>query len=328
MMSLRAIVPCLLIAFAGGIFSPICLAEEATPTDEVPASIGDCHRPDFFLLNIEACPDQVERGQFPGCRYSAFRYLPDRQYHNSSIEELIGSLRPGVPVCFFVHGAFVSWELAAEKSPDHYRNIVHRGGHRRMHFIAVHWPSELNLFPCPPASLNQIERRANAIGMCLARFLSRVPADNPVCFMGHSYGARVVCVMLQALSRGLVVEPVSPETGCRRRIRVVFTAASIDHHWLNPGKELEHAIDRVECLLNFTNCLDPAMQAYGLNEPCLNPPLGRFGLTWLDRKKLGWQAEKVTDRNITFAVRCGHMAERYFSHPDVMCPMIPYIYFD
>lgn len=328
MVSLRGIYHCIWVAFAGAIFSPACLAEDAVPACEIPASIGDCHRPDFFLLNIEACPEEAELGQIPGCRFSAFRYRPDGQYHPSSVEELIGSLRPGVPVCFFVHGAFVSWDIAARKSPEHYRNIVHASSHRPVHFIAVHWPSELNLCPCPPASLSQIERRANAIGMCLARFLSRLPAENPACFMGHSYGARVVCVMLQAFSRGVVVDPVCPKTGCRRRIRVVFTAASIHHSWLNPGQELEQAIDRVECLLNFSNCLDPAMQAYSLNASCLTPPLGRVGLTCFDRIKLGWQAEKVANRNVTLAVRCGHVAGRYFSRPEVMNPMIPYIYFD
>lgn len=325
---LRGIVLCVGMAWAGAFFSPTCLAEGPTPAGEVSPSIGDCQRPDFFLLNVEAFPEEVEAGQMPGCRFSAFRYLPDRQYHPSTIDELIASLRPGVPICFFVHGAFVSWEFAARKSPDHYRHIVHGGGHRPLHFIAVHWPSETNLVPCPAASLNQMERRANAIGMCLARFLSQVPAENPVCMLGHSYGARVICVMLQALSRRHVVEPITAETGRRRRIRVVFTAGAIDHHRLNPGQELDHAIHRVECLLNFTNCLDPAMQAYAFTEPLLTQPLGHVGFTCLDRIKLGGQAEKITRRDVTLAVGCGHVADKYFSRPEVMTPMIPYIFFD
>ncbi|MCA9071533.1 MAG: hypothetical protein KDA84_21550 [Planctomycetaceae bacterium] len=328
MESLRGLFHSLCIVVAGMIFSPMCLAEDTQPVCEVPASIGNCHQPDFYLLKIEGCPEGVEIGQMPGCRFSAYRYRPNRKYHETSVEELIASLRPNVPICFFVHGAFVSWDLAAEKSPDHYREIVHTSGHRPLHFIAVHWPSELNLLPCPPAALKQIEPRTNAIGMCLARFLTQVPADNPVCFMGHSYGARVISVMLQAYSRGTVPEPVSPTTGCRRRIRVVLTAASINHQLLNPGKELEHAIDRVECLLNFTNCFDPALQAYALTEPCLIPPLGRVGFTCFDRMKLGWQADKVKNRNVSLAVGCGHMAGRYFTRPEVMQPMIPYIYFD
>jgi hypothetical protein len=226
------------------------------------------------------------------------------------------------------HGAFVSTELAAEKSPEHYSRIVHAGGNRPLHLIAIHWPSEVNLCPCPPVQLNEIARKADAVGLCLARFLAMIPADHPVCLLGHSLGCRASAVALQALSRGLVSDPVSPTTGDRRRIRVVFTAATIDHHWLNPGERLEHALNRAECLLNFTNLLDPALKAYPLTDPLLHHPLGQNGLSCFDRKKLGWQAEKVTERDVTCAVGAGHVIARYYSQPEVMCWMVPYVFFD
>lgn len=303
-------------------------AGQEVAVESVPASIGTCRQPDFFFLNVKADPIEIRPGQIPACRFSVSRYQPDGTYHPSSVEEMAASFRPGVPVCLQIHGAFVSLEWAARDAPDLYRQIVHAGDHRPLHVIVVHWPAEFNLLPCPCVKLNQLERRADAIGMCIARFLAMLPPENPVCLLGHSLGSRIVAVALQALSRGQIEDPVSPKTGRRRRIRVVFTAATIDHHWLNPGERLEHAIDRAECLLTFTNIFDPALKAYPLNDPLLHHPLSQFGLTCFDRKKLGWQAEKITERDASLAVGCGHFAERYYSKPAVMNWLIRYVYFD
>jgi hypothetical protein len=210
----------------------------------------------------------------------------------------------------------------------HYSRILHAGGNRPLHVIAIHWPSEINLCPCPPLKLLKLASRADAIGLCVARFMAMLPAENPVCLVSHSYGTRVVAVALQALSRGVVADPISAETGCRRRIRAVFTASTIDHHWLNPGERLDHALDRVECLLNFENLLDPALKAYPLTDVCFDHPLGQNGFNCIDRLKLGRKLDKVTERNVTMAVGCGHMMARYYTKPAVMNWMMPYIFFD
>ncbi len=315
------------IIFLGGLWPGLTMAEGDPGTGVFPPSIGTCTQPDFFVLNIHACPIETSAGQVPHCQFSAFRYDPNRTYRPATLEELIGSFRPNVPVCIFTHGGFVSWEFTLEESPHHYASIVHMGGNRPLHFIAISWPSDVSLFPCPPVQLSQLERRAYATGHGLAQFLAKIPPENPVCLLGHSYGALVTSVTLQALSQGVVTDPVSPETGCRRRIRAVFNAAAIDHHWLNPGEKLEHAIDRVECMLVFTNHADPAMQGYALNDPLLHQPLGQIGLTCIDRIKLGWQSKKVKEKDVTFIVGCGHFVVKYFSNSEVMRAKIPYIYF-
>lgn len=302
------------------------LAEHAA--EAIRPSIGTCHQPDFFFLGVEAVPKEIRSGEIPSCRYSVSRFLPDQAYHPSSLEELTASLKPGVPVCLMIHGAFVTYESAVQDYPALYRQVVHAGGHRPLHVIAVHWPAGFNLLPCPCVKLNQLERRTDAIGLCIARFLAMLPPENPVCLLGHSLGTRITAQALQALSYGTVPDPVSNATGCRRRIRVVFTAATIDHHWLNPGKRFDRAIDRAECLLNFTNVFDPALKAYPLNDPLLHYPLGQFGLNCFDRKKLGWQTEKITERDVSLAVGCSHFIEAYFAEPAVINGLIPYVYFD
>lgn len=312
----------------GGLWPAMTMAEENPEVGAFPASIGTCTQPDFFVLSIQPCPIETTFGQIPQGRFSAFRYCADGTYRHASLDEVIGSLRPAVPVCFFTHGGFVSWEFTLEESPKHYSSIVHMGGNRPLHFIAVSWPSEISIFPCPSVQLSHLERRAHATGQGLAQFLTMIPPENPVCLIGHSYGALVTSVALQAISRGVVADPVSSETGCRRRMRAVFNAAAMDHHWLNPGEKLEHAVDRVECMLVFTNCADPAMQGYSLTDPLLHHPLGQIGLTCIDRLKLGWQSKKIKEKDVTFLVGCRHFVVNYFSDPEVIQAKIPYIYFD
>lgn len=307
---------------------PVAGRAEQHGAEAVRPSIGTCHQPDFFFLNVEADPIEIRPGEIPRCRFSVMRYLPDEAYHPSSLDELATSLEPGVPVCLLIHGAFVSYESAVRDYPALYRQVVHAGGHRPVHFIAVHWPAEFNLLPCPCVKLNQLERRADAIGMCVARFLAMLPAENPVCLLGHSLGTRITAQALQALAYQMVPDPISAATGCRRRIRAVFTAATIDHHWLNPGERFDGAIGRVECMLNFTNLLDPALKAYPLNDPLLHHPLGQNGLICFDRWKLGDQAEKVRQRDVSVAVHCGHFVESYYAQPSVINRLIPYVYFD
>lgn len=251
--------------FLGSLWPAITMAEGDPEAAAVPASIGTCTQPDFFVLSIQPCPLETTFGQVPQGHFSAVRYCPDGTYRHASLEEVVDSLRPQVPVCFFTHGGFVSWEFTLEESPKHYASIVHMGGNRPLHFIAVSWPSDISIFPCPPVQLTHLERRAHATGHGLAQFLAMIPPENPVCLLGHSYGALVTSVALQAISRGVVADPVSSETGCRRRIRVVFNAAAIDHHWLNPGEKLEHAVDRVECMLVFTNYADRSLSSPGAN---------------------------------------------------------------
>ncbi len=322
----RLSVGCCLLAFS---LMPIAVSSAEILNEEVPASIGTCQHPDFFFLNVSACPVEITEGQAPrDCQFSASRYLRDRQYHPSSMEELLGSLRPGVPVCVLIHGAFVKTELAAQKSPDHYARILHAGGNRPLHLIAIHWRSDINICPYLPSKLNVLERRADAVGFCIARLLSMLPPEQPVCLLGHSYGSRVTAATLQFLSRGQVADPISETTNSRRRIRVVFTASTLDHHWLNPGQRFEHTLHRAECLINFRNRVDPAMTWYPFTDPLFHHTLGLSGFTWCDKKKIGWQAEKITDRSVTIAVGFGHMIERYYATPEVMNWMIGYIYFD
>jgi hypothetical protein len=109
---------------------------------------------------------------------------------------------------------------------------------------------------------------------------------------------------------------------------VVFTAAPVDHHRLNPGERYHEGFGRAECLLNFTNCLDPILKVYPLQDSQLDHCLGEVGFHRRDLKSLGWQAEKIIERDVTCQVKSQHVIKKYHSQPQVMSLLVSHACFD
>lgn len=294
---------------------------------QVTASVGTHCAPDFFVVDSTPCP-QTFNGCPPLCRGIVQRYLPDERYHVSDAETLIASIRPGVPVCIAIHGSFVRTGDLYPESVARYKRIVASANDRPLHFIAAHWPSDPGPLLLPSIQVNALGRRAEFNGIYVAQLINRIPPENPVALIGHSHGCRVVASALHLLGGGTVNGIAVTDPCPNRRIRAVFTAAAIDHHWLNPGEKYGCAINRIECLLNVRNQNDLVLKLYPLREPLLHHAIGQSGFRHRDLVRIGSQSQKLAELDVTHLVGTSHMIAKYAVHPQIRAAVVPYLYFD
>lgn len=245
------------------------------------------------------------------------------------MDELMGSLEPGVPVCFMAHGSFVIWESVLNDSAYTYRWLRSAAPFRKLHVIFFTWPSEPASKILPHCEVNRLGHRATLHGIYLADLVTRVPSECPVSLIGHSHGARLVSGAVQALAGGEVEGRVlASGPDCTHRIRVVYSAAAMDHHWFNPGEYFDRVLCRVEAAVNLRSKLDVPLLIYPIRRPFASKALAISHLTWRDRRKLGDAACRLDDCDVTGLVRCGHIWAHYYSNPEIACAIRHYVYFD
>ncbi len=296
-------------------------------SDVVPAMIGTHDAPNFFVVNSIPCPQKSDGSQ-PQCNGVVHRYLPDGRYHCSNRDELLASLRPGVPVCIAVHGFLVRVKDLYPASIERYKRTVQAGDDRPLHFISTHWPSDPGTLIFPAIALDRMGRAAEFNGFYIANLMNRIPPENPICLIGHSLGCRVIASALHLLGGGEVQGHRVHNMHPQRRIRVVFGAAAIDHHWLNPGERFGCAINRMESMLNIRNSTDIALKLYPLREPLLHHALGRDGFHDSDLESIGWQTAKIAQWDVSHLVGMNHMIAGYARHPQIRATSSRYVYFD
>lgn len=198
-----------------------------------------------------------------------------------------------------------------------------------MQMIYFSWPSYKPLTPLVQLDVNVLGRRAARNGYYLAELVHQIPQECPVCLLGHSHGARVAAAGLHLLAGGAIQGVCHPYARANGRpVRTVFTAAAIDHNWLNPGKRYDRALYSTQCLLNMVNRADPALHAYPLRLPLFaKRPLGLSGLTQWDRNNLRGWGNKVLDYDVTRAVGARHLWPYYFQNNGLAMAMRNYVYF-
>jgi hypothetical protein len=292
-----------------------------------PAAGGTYCRFDYWLVSARHCPNHG-RSCRPGCEFEYFHSSPENCLHRSDERSFLSTLQPGVPVCIMVHGSFVDWPHIQHESHQTYCWLRAAAPHRPLHVVFYTWPSEGCITMLPHADVAILGRRAEHHGLHLARLISRLPAGHPVCLLGHSHGARLAAAALHLLGGGPVQGyrlAWQPNPG--RRIRAVFAAAALDHHWLNPGERYGRALCQVEWLLNLRNRRDLPLAAYPLRKPFSHRALARAGFTRRDVARLGWQRAKIAQIDVTPLIGTGHMWPNYYRRPEIAAAIVPFVYF-
>jgi hypothetical protein len=253
------------------------------------------------------------------------------------LEELLGSLIPGAPVCIFAHGAFTRWQDVWQDADQTYQWLRGPCPQVPLNFIYFTWPSEGicslasdNAFtsPVPGVDFFILGRRAERNGFYLADLIGALPPNSPVSLLGHSQGTRTISSALHLLAGGTVQKQARwNPADCGHRIRVVFAAAAIDHDWLNQGERYCGALDRAECLLNLRNDRDLALALYPLRHPFSARSLARAGFTRRDRRHMGEHECQVGEINVTPLIGHHHSWPQYLCRPEIATAIAPYIYF-
>jgi len=306
--------------------TPIALADEPAGMVRM-SSRPDMVNDGFFFLSTHRSP-QTARDGLRFCPVVS-RYDHCGPFRGSSFDELRSQIVPGIPVCIYVHGSFVDMASACKESVETWRWLKNAGCGQQMQMIYVYWPSYKPLRLTVQCDVNQLGRQAARNGFYLADLINCLPADCPICLMGHSHGTRVIASGLHLLSGGSVqgMQHLSARTN-GRRIRAVFVASALDHDWLNPGHKYDRALCGVECLLNMKNSRDKALKVYPLRLPLIaRRAAGQYGFSNKDRYRMGYNGCKIYEYDATDVVGREHLWPYYFSSPRLGMVVRNYVYF-
>ena len=240
------------------------------------------------------------------------------------------TLIPEIPTVIFVHGSFVDIDSALHDAHQTYYWLLKGGCGQPLNVIFFVWPSSDAETILLPTMVIENGLKASQNGTYLAYLIDLLPAQSPLCLIGHSHGVRVIVSGLHFRAGGAIQGRLMNRrncTPCSRSIRAVFAAAAINHMWLNPNNRYGLALTQVDCVLNLVNNRDAALTLYPLVSPTYGRSLAKTGLTHFDRNQLGPYAHKVHDLDISHIAGVRHVWSNYYSRPVLSRMISRYVYF-
>jgi hypothetical protein len=310
------------------------LPAEPTPTLVEPALVAPVPTP-AGVEQSPACYWSVSSrrsAQHPreweGCPLTVCYAASNGALYPSSMGALAASIPPGSPVCICIHGSFVSAEDNRKESAEAYQRLRAAAPGLPVTLIFYTWPSDAPYTYLAPIDIAVRGTRADYNGFHVAWLISNISEDHPVCLFGHSHGCRTAMSAVHLLSGGDIEDYCfTGYRGPNRRIRMVTAAAAFDHNWLNPGQRYGYAAQRSEAILNLQNRSDLPLAFYPLTRPFAHRAIARVGVTWHDRMKLGSTGQKIADWDVTNLIGHAHYWPDYYSRPEIMAAVVPYVYF-
>lgn len=293
---------------------------------ELPPALPAEATPRYWIVSSRRLPQELP--WTGGHQMEVFERRPDGPLSRSDLATLRCQLVPGVPVCVFVHGTFVSAEWHQQESARTYEWVRQTAPHLPLHVIFFTWPSDADTAWLSPILVNLRGQWAENNGFYLAELIANFPPESPVCLVGHSHGGRAVASTLHLLGGGQVGGYTLPfDPGPARRMRAVFAAAAFDRHWLNPGQRYDRALCRTEGILNLRNSNDLALHIYPLRRPFSRQAIGDTGFTLWDRARLGPFSIRAIDLDVAPFIGFGHTWFCFYDEPRIAHAMTPYVYF-
>lgn len=289
--------------------------------------VGTAEAPHYWIVSSRCAVQHRRHIPLDDGELDVYQRTPDGQLSQANIATLQSQIIPGIPVLMCIHGTFVSWEDECVESHQAYQWIRNACPHLPLQVLFFTWPSDGPITGLLPADVAIRSRQSEFNGFHAARVLNGIPASCPVSFIGHSFGCRVILSTLHLAGGGAVQGMTYPGPMTSHRYRVVFAAAAVDHHWLNPGERYDCALPRTECLVNLQNRQDLPLMFYPLSRPFAGRALARSGLTRRDTRKLGSASEKVINLDVTDLQGHNHLWPGYFQCPEIAAAIAPVIYY-
>ncbi len=320
--------PVLLPPLPSTSFDVQTVPETLLPVEPTPVSVPQeytCPADGFWIISSRRlCQNALQTNAAASMDF--FHWAPGCRLTCSNQGSFLSWLQPGVPVCIYVHGSFVTWKTVVEDSCETYKWIKKASCGRPVQVVFFTWPSDEPFTHIPLLDAKHLGERAGFNGLYLHSLLETLPCESPTSLIGHSHGARVV-VSSMHLRGGGEVDGYRVRNCCQRRIRVVLAAAAIDHDWLNPGHRYECALRPVECLLNIRNQHDAALAIYPLIRPFSRRATGKSGFTRHDVRQMGPQVAKINEMDVTESLRLRHVWPYYLSDDRIARAISGYVYF-
>lgn len=282
--------------------------------------------PYYWRVGTRNC-EQTFGGGLCECRLTVSGCGPDGRWRPSSEAEMMGSLQQGGPICVMAHGSLVDERGSRVDSRGTYRWLRNAAPQMPVHVIFFDWPSERCIGPMAAVQFLKLGRQAARNGLVLAKLVSRLPADSPVCLIGHSHGARLVCAATHLMGGGKVQGESLAHPDRHHRLRLVLAAAAIDHHWLNPGERYCQTVVRAENIVSIENRADFALHLYPLQRPLGVTALGQKGLWQSDERALGPYRQRIYHLDVTSLIGKGHLWPHYYSKPRIAQTIVPSVFY-
>jgi len=295
-----------------------------------------------FVLSSETASAQTPRGHWivstyrmsqsldrcaNSYRFQVFYQDPCGKLKHSNLNQMRSAMNPAAPTCVFVHGSFTDFDFAAVEARYTAQWIRNgrRGAPLNMVFLA--WPSD-ELFGITFA-IKVIKNGllADHNGIYLSNLIDCLPAQSPTCLIGHSHGTRVIASCLHYRNGGIVRECRRPG-GCapRRNLNAIFAAAAVNHEWFNPDDRYGGALFQVDQLVVLINRKDIALTVYPLASPTYRRALSQSGTTFIDQQKLGPNARKIKQLDLTFDIGFGHTWKNYYGNRKLAGKIAPFVF--
>jgi hypothetical protein len=315
---------------------PVLLGPPQSQVEELPVPPSDSAgcatvnrpSPDYWIISSRRCPQSGT----PRCnvaQFDYFRVTAAGRPSASNFAEYKQQLDPKVPICMVVHGSYSSWQSLVDESAIANNWLRNTAGNRPLRVVFYTWPSEAITMILPAIDVAIFGRRVSFNGFYLSQLIQQTPDGSKIRFFAHSHGSRVVASALHLLDGGQLqnYQLRVPGRG-NRRLRPIFVAAAIDHHWLNPGERFGRALNQVDNGLVFYNQNDLALTIYPLRRLFSHRPLGLVGFDRKDRQLQHGRVNKLAEVDVTPLVETGHFWVHYFNQPRIAAAMKPYLFFD
>ena len=263
-----------------------------------------------------ACCDQPPLG--------VWRLGPDHCWIDSSLEELLATSDPAVPVTFFIHGNRADAARAIQMGWDVYGRMQCDAGDRPFRLVIWSWPSD-QIRGGPRRDVKAKVCRSDYDAYFLATLLNRLSPSSRVNLFGYSLGARVAAGALELLAGGQVAGCVLADRKPSPRVpmRAMLVSGALESDWLVTGHYFGMATSLLEQLFATRNPCDrvlrlyPRMdrngaQALGFVGPCCSSGNG--------------DCEKFDVADVGCSVGRRHSWENYWSAADVQSRLAWYAF--
>lgn len=326
----------ILLLYFSTVAAPVALGQAAVAVETTlhsqRPSICDEHH---WILSVRHCSKKCD-AESSWCRFGVSRADWCGNAWASTEDEFRNWIRPGVPIVIYVHGSFVPADTVVSDSTSTFRWLRQAAPDRDVQMLSFTWKSD-GIFTLdsanamtslvPGVDVAILGKRAEVNGIRLARLIMSLPAESPVCIIGHSHGARILVSALDLLGGGCRCGVQVCQGTSGRRVRAIFAAAAIDHDWLNPDNRFGRAMCGADCILNMKTRGDWALSVYPLRKPFSPLALGQIGFTKKDIRKLGPAADRIAEVDVTSTIQLGHIWPRYTERPELAQMLLPWLYY-
>lgn len=290
-----------------------------------PSSAPYTERPGYWVVSTRQLPQGMDNYLGPPCFEYYYRgdCQPLKRSNRAGFQSWI---QPDAPLCIMIHGSFVNFRTAVSDAERTYRWLKSACPGRPLQLVFMTWPSDESLMIVPAIGVTWMGQRAGFNGIYLSQIIDQIPPSCPLSLLGHSHGARVTAAALHYRAGGKIqghCRSTGPDTS--RRIRTIFIAAAVEHHWFNPGERYDRCLYATEMLINLRNRKDLALGVYPVVKPFATRTLARSGFSKRDRSRLGHLNCRTYEIDVTNLVGMHHIWMHYTKHASIGRAITPYM---